>query len=88
VVSFGHLAEGNSHINLIGISPDRTEVVTEAALRLVVEHGGSISAEHGIGLAKRRWLELQRSEADIAVMRAIKNALDPAGLLSPGTLLP
>lgn len=88
VVSFGHLAEGNSHINLIGVSPDRAEEVTEAALRLVVEHGGSISAEHGIGLAKRRWLELQRSEADIAVMRAIKNALDPAGILSPGTLLP
>lgn len=88
VVSFGHLAEGNSHVNLIGIPPDRADEVTEAALRLVVEHGGSISAEHGIGQAKRRWLALQRSETDIAAMRAIKSALDPRGLLSPGTLLP
>jgi FAD/FMN-containing dehydrogenase len=88
VVSFGHLVEGNSHVNLIGIQPERVDEVTEAALRLVVDHGGSISAEHGIGQAKRRWLALQRGPADIEAMRAIKNALDPRGVLSPGTLLP
>lgn len=88
VVSFGHLAEGNSHVNVIDVLPDRAEDVTDAVLRLVVEHGGSISAEHGIGRAKRRWMLLQRSSADVAAMRAIKRALDPYGVLSPGTLLP
>jgi FAD/FMN-containing dehydrogenase len=88
VVSFGHLAEGNAHVNLIGVPADAADEATDAALRLVVERGGSISAEHGIGHLKRRWLPLQRSAADIAAMRAIKHALDPSGILSPGTLLP
>jgi FAD/FMN-containing dehydrogenase len=57
-------------------------------LRLVARHGGSVSAEHGIGRAKARWLPLSRSAAEIAAMRAIKAALDPAGLLNPGVLLP
>lgn len=88
VVSFGHLAEGNAHVNLIGIPAAAADEAMDGALRLVVETGGSISAEHGIGRLKRQWLPLQRSEADIAAMRAIKNALDPHGILSPGTLLP
>jgi FAD/FMN-containing dehydrogenase len=88
VVSFGHLAEGNAHVNLIGVPEDAADEAMDTALRLVVEHGGSISAEHGIGRLKRRWLPLQRSAADIAAMRAIKRALDPSGILSPGTLLP
>jgi FAD/FMN-containing dehydrogenase len=88
VVSFGHLAEGNAHVNLIAVPEDAADDAMDAALRLVVEHGGSISAEHGIGRLKRRWLPIQRSAADIAAMRAIKHALDPGGILSPGTLLP
>jgi FAD/FMN-containing dehydrogenase len=88
-VPFGHLAEGNVHVNLPGAAPfDKEGAVTDAVLTLVAELGGSISAEHGIGRAKRRWLHLGRSDADIAAMRAIKRALDPAGLLSPGRLLP
>ena len=58
----------------------------DAVLRLVVDRGGSISAEHGIGTAKRRWLPLARSPEEIATMRAIKHALDPAGLLNPRVL--
>jgi FAD/FMN-containing dehydrogenase len=88
VVSFGHLAEGNSHVNLLGVPTEDRDAVTEAALRLVVEHGGTISAEHGIGRLKREWLRLQRPDADIAAMQAIKSALDPSGLFSPGTLFP
>ena len=53
---------------------------------LVAELGGSISAEHGVGIAKRRWLGLTRGAVDMAAMRAIKRALDPAGLLNPGVL--
>lgn len=87
-IMFGHLAEGNVHVNLLAATQDDLQgAVTDAVLRLVAAHGGSISAEHGIGLAKRRWLPLTRDPADVAAMRAIKSALDPAGILSPGRVL-
>ncbi|MFI8502667.1 FAD-binding oxidoreductase [Streptomyces sp. NPDC085524] len=85
---FGHLAEGNVHVNLLGVAPADEEPVMEAVLRRVAEAGGSISAEHGIGRAKSRYLHLTRSATDIAVMRSVKAALDPEHLLSPHTLLP
>ena len=85
VVLFGHLAEANLHVNVLGAADE--EAVTDAVLRLVADAGGSISAEHGIGRAKARWLGLVRSPAEIAAMRAVKAALDPAGLLNPGVLL-
>jgi FAD/FMN-containing dehydrogenase len=84
---FGHAADGNLHVNVTGVDP-ADERVDEAVLTLVAEHGGSISAEHGIGTAKKRWLHLSRSPAEIAAMRAIKRALDPAGILNPNVLLP
>jgi FAD/FMN-containing dehydrogenase len=52
-----------------------------------LECGGTISAEHGVGIAKARWLERARGEAEVAAMRAVKQALDPAGLLNPGAVL-
>jgi FAD/FMN-containing dehydrogenase len=85
VITWGHLAEGNLHVNVLGPAPD-DEAVDDAILRLVLELGGSIGAEHGIGRAKARWLPLARDATDVAVMRAIKNALDPTGLLNPGVL--
>jgi FAD/FMN-containing dehydrogenase len=88
VVTFGHLAEGNAHVNLLGLAGASADEATDLVLRLVIDHGGSISAEHGVGRAKRPWLSLARSPVDIAAMRAIKNALDPRGILSPGVLLP
>ena len=57
-------------------------------LELVGEFGGSISAEHGVGVAKRRWLHLTRSPDEIDVMAAVKHAFDPHGILNPGVLLP
>ncbi len=81
VVLFGHIAEGSIHVNLLGVE-DHDEPVTTAVLELVAELGGSISAEHGIGIAKTPWLHLGRSAADIAAMRAIKQALDPGGVLN------
>ena len=62
--------------------------VDDAVLRLVAELEGSVGAEHGIGAAKRDWLRLTRTPAELAAMRAIKRALDPADLLNPGVLLP
>ena len=72
-------------LQVIVSGPD-DDTVDDIVLRLVVAHGGSISAEHGIGVAKRRWLPLVRSAADLASMRAIKRALDPTSILNPGVL--
>jgi FAD/FMN-containing dehydrogenase len=85
-ILFGHLGDGNVHVNVLGASPD-DPAVDEAVLRLVAGLGGTISAEHGIGVAKARWLPLVRGESDIAAMRAVKAALDPAGRLNPGVVL-
>ena len=85
-ILFGHVNEGNLHVNVLN-AIDRAEPVEDAVLRLVASYGGSISAEHGVGRAKRAWLELSRSAAEIAAMRSVKRALDPNGLLNPGVLL-
>jgi len=83
---FGHAADGNVHVNVTGVDPD-DKTVDEIVLRLVAEAGGSISAEHGIGRAKAQWLHLNRTPEEIAAFRAIKAALDPAGIMNPGVLL-
>ena len=75
------------HVNVIGPAPD-DERVDETVLGLVAEMGGSISAEHGVGVAKAPFLHLGRSAADIAAMRAVKDALDPGGVLNPGVIFP
>ncbi len=95
-IIFGHLNEGNLHVNVLPGSagvvetdePHEGYAVTDAVLRYVVGVGGSISAEHGIGRAKSEWLTLARSAAEVAAMRAIKAAFDPHGLLNPGVVLP
>jgi FAD/FMN-containing dehydrogenase len=82
---FGHLGDGNVHLNVLGpVSADLDGEI----YGLVAAHGGSISAEHGIGRLKRPWLHLSRSGAEITAMRAVKAALDPRGVLNPGVLLP
>ena len=83
---YGHVCDGNMHIGIVGPAPD-DEAVDYAVLRLTIEMGGSISAEHGIGVAKVGWLEADRGEADVAAMRAIKSALDPGWMLNPGAVL-
>jgi FAD/FMN-containing dehydrogenase len=84
---FGHLAMGNLHVNVVGPALD-DDSVDERVLRLAAGLGGSIAAEHGIGVAKTAWLGLTRGPAELDAMRAIKTALDPRGLLNPGVLLP
>jgi FAD/FMN-containing dehydrogenase len=84
---FGHVGDGNVHVNVVGPSAD-DEAVDDLVLGLVVERGGSISAEHGIGTLKRRWLARDRSPAEVEAMRAVKRALDPDGILNPGALFP
>ena len=84
---FGHLGDGNIHVNVTGVDPD-DDGVDAAVFGLVSELGGSISAEHGIGTAKRSFLHLSRTPSEIEAFRAIKSALDPAGILNPNVLLP
>ncbi|MDQ6746293.1 MAG: FAD-binding oxidoreductase [Actinomycetota bacterium] len=85
-ILFGHLGDGNVHVNVLGADPQDT-AVDAAVLELVLECAGTISAEHGVGVAKAAWLERARGGAEIAAMRAIKHALDPQGLLNPGAVL-
>jgi len=83
---FGHVGDGNLHLNVTGLDPE-DDRIDEAVLTLVAGLGGSISAEHGIGVAKRRFLHLARSPEEIATFRAVKAALDPDGILNPGVLI-
>jgi FAD/FMN-containing dehydrogenase len=91
---FGHIGDGNLHVNVM--KPDdmdaaafhaRTHELDAHLMDLVRRHHGSVSAEHGIGLLKRDWIGHTRSEAELAIMRDIKRALDPNGILNPGKVL-
>lgn len=91
VVWFGHIGDGNLHINVL--KPDGTddaqflqqcEHVTKLLAQVLKDFDGSISAEHGIGLVKKGYLDSTRGEAEIALMKAVKRAFDPQGLLNPG----
>ena len=82
---FGHLADGNIHLEIIGPEP-HDDSVTIAVLEHVARYGGSISAEHGVGRAKAAELHLCRSAAEITAMRGIKAALDPDGIMNPGVI--
>ncbi|MGC4029045.1 MAG: FAD-binding oxidoreductase [Steroidobacteraceae bacterium] len=84
---FGHVADGNLHVSVRMSGHDVPELVIENAVYgLVAMRRGSISAEHGIGSLKIPFLHFSRSEAEIALMRAIKHAMDPRGILNPGKL--
>jgi FAD/FMN-containing dehydrogenase len=86
VILFGHLGDGNVHVNVLGAAPDDA-ALDDAVLSLAIDCGGTISAEHGVGVAKARWLERARGATEVAAMRAVKSALDPHDLLNPGAVL-
>jgi FAD/FMN-containing dehydrogenase len=90
-VPFGHVGDGNLHFNLsqpVGADREaylaRWGEVNRVVHDLVAAHGGSISAEHGIGVAKREEIRRYKSATEIALMRRIKQALDPKGIMNPG----
>jgi len=87
VILFGHVGDGNLHVNLIGPEPEDYRG-DDAVFEMVIRRGGSISAEHGVGVAKLGFVSSARSAGDLTVMRRVKNALDPGGILNPGVLLP
>ena len=86
--TFGHLGDGNIHFVLTMGSDDDAE--RRAAMQIIYDelkpYGGSISAEHGIGIEKRPYLEYSRNPAEIELMRTLKAALDPKGILNPGKI--
>jgi FAD/FMN-containing dehydrogenase len=83
---FGHLGDCNLHL-IIGVGDADARHDVEAIVYGALEgRSGSVSAEHGIGLEKRLYLPLSRSEAEIAVMRRLKRALDPRNILNPGKI--
>ncbi len=93
VVWFGHIGDGNLHINVLpqdGLGNAefiaQCEHVTELLAATLQRHGGSISAEHGIGLVKREYLLSTRSAAEIELMRGVRKVFDPNGILNPGKL--
>jgi FAD/FMN-containing dehydrogenase len=78
---FGHLGDGNLHYQVRTVDP---AAAYDIVYRRVAAAGGGVSAEHGIGLDKKKWLHLVRSDAEIATMRRLKAALDPANILNRG----
>jgi glycolate oxidase len=90
--TFGHAGDGNLHPDLVFDRGDpRAETVTKLVqadlYRAALELGGTVTGEHGIGMARRDWLEVQRGPDAVRFMRAIKSALDPLGILNPGRVV-
>ncbi|HYP16634.1 MAG TPA: FAD-linked oxidase C-terminal domain-containing protein [Opitutus sp.] len=91
IPTFGHLADGNLHVNIMYHRADaaetkRAEAAVQKLMEKVVALGGAISGEHGIGLAKTPFLRVQHSPAQVKAMLAVKAALDPNGILNPGKM--
>lgn len=93
IIWFGHIGDGNLHLNIL--KPEnlsqadfyaRCHGVSRQVFEVVQRYGGTISAEHGVGLLKKDYLPYSRSAAEIALMRAIKHSFDPKGILNPGKI--
>jgi FAD/FMN-containing dehydrogenase len=93
IVWFGHIGDGNVHLNIL--KPDelpmeefqqRCGEVSKWVFEIVQRYGGSISAEHGVGMLKKDYLHYSRSETEVAIMKQIKRAFDPHGIMNPGKI--
>ena len=85
---FGHIGDGNVHI-IVNIGPETRDLhleIDEIVYRLIQELNGSISAEHGIGIMKKQFLEYSKSDPEIQLMKTLKQTMDPHGILSPGRI--
>ena len=93
IVCFGHAGNGNLHVNILYHPDDadeaaRAQAAVPRVFELTLSLGGALSGEHGIGLSKRGFMARAFDPATLEAMRAIKQALDPDGILNPGKLLP
>jgi glycolate oxidase len=92
IVNFGHIGDGSLHVNVMLEREDnelkkKAEHAVSEIFAAAVSLGGTLSAEHGIGITKARYLELEMGKSEMAVMAAIKKSLDPNGILNPGKFL-
>lgn len=85
-VLFGHVGEGNLHLNVLRVGLDREQVLYGGMMDLIARCGGNVSSEHGVGSRKRDYLGMSRETTDIAAMRSVKAALDPTGYLNAAVL--
>ena len=85
-VLFGHIGEGNLHLNVLRCSAEQEQRLYTAMMDLIAGCGGNVSSEHGVGSRKRRYLGMSRDDADIAAMRTLKTAFDPTGYLNAAVL--
>ena len=85
-VLFGHIGEGNLHLNVLRCPVEREQALYAPMMDLIARCGGNVSSEHGVGSRKRRYLGMSREPADIAAMQAVKAALDPTGYLNAAVL--
>lgn len=83
-VLFGHALDGNAHVNVFDVDPERRVDAEREVLGWVVRRGGAVSAEHGVGVAKRRWLSLMMSPDELDLRARLRRAWDPAGIMNPG----
>jgi glycolate oxidase len=88
---YGHAGDGNLHVNLLFGSPEeraKGHHAVEEVLQAAIDLGGTITGEHGVGLAKRAFLAREQSREVIELQRRLKKAFDPEDLLNPGKILP
>jgi FAD/FMN-containing dehydrogenase len=93
VVWFGHIGDGNLHVNILKPESMTSEefmrkckLVDQQMMSMIEKHGGSVSAEHGVGLVKKPFLKHTRSETEIQLMREVKKVFDPDGIINPGKM--
>jgi glycolate oxidase len=91
VATYGHAGDGNLHCNVLFDRPEERATVDEAVgeiLRAAVDLGGTITGEHGVGYAKRDFLEYEQGRELVALQRRLKAVFDPLGILNPGKMFP
>ena len=93
IVNYGHAGDGNIHVNImvdkkIPGMEEKAHMAIREVFQAALDLGGTMSGEHGVGLAKAPYIELELSPDQIATMKAVKHALDPNNILNPGKMFP
>lgn len=94
MIWFGHIGDGNLHLNILKPNDlakeeffERCAKVSTWVFEIVEKYQGSVSAEHGVGMTKKPYLEYTRSKAELDYMRAVKSVFDPKNIINPGKLI-